>query len=185
MFKTPVSILEELMVTKRQASPDYSVEIHSDGIQGILFKCTVTVGSIQASGYASRKKDAKQHAAKNVLEMLGYRSEVMSDALGSSNSKPQNPNGCIKRIPLTNYVGKLNEIANTYQKPYPIYHEEPVPIRGKFLTRCSFLQYVCDGYGYNKKDSKQDAARNMLEIKLINKFHCFHGTYRQNNITHV
>lgn len=160
MFKTPISILQELMVQKKECLPDYYIE-NSGATPGASFKCTVNVCSIKAVGYASTKKDAKQNSARKALEMLGYTSTPVHQ------EKIIVPANCVikQTTPCINYIGKLNELASTHGKPYPAYHDEPMPVaNGILLTRCKFLQFCSEGYGAKKKDAKQDAAKNMLEM---------------------
>ncbi|XP_018577762.1 uncharacterized protein LOC108916055 [Anoplophora glabripennis] len=159
MSKTPISILQELMVQKKVNLPDYYIE--NCDIPGATFKCTVRVGSVKAIGYASTKKEAKQNSAKKALEMLGY---------GSSSSTVLQKeitllvNYSTKQAPFINYVGKLNELASTHGKPYPVYHDEPMPnANGIFVTKCNFLEFSALGCGSKRKDAKQDAARNILD----------------------
>lgn len=158
MSKTPISILQELVVQKKERLPDYYIENCST--PGASFKCTVTVCSIKAIGYAGTKKDAKQNSAKKALEILGYNCNTVCHK-----EQPFIINSSTKQAPFINYVGKLNELASMHGKPYPVYHDNLMPnVNGNFLTLCNFLNFCSEGYGLKKKDSKQDAAKNMLEL---------------------
>ncbi|KAJ8967268.1 hypothetical protein NQ314_002996 [Rhamnusium bicolor] len=150
MNKTPVSILQELMVQRKEHMPDYIIE-NSDRPGD--FKCTVKICGYEVFDFASTKQQAKQNSAKKALLLLGVNNVGQQS---SSAIKQQNEL-------YINYVGKLNEFASTHKKSYPIYCDNIVHLNGNFVTQCNFMKWTTEGYGPKKKDSKQDAARMMLE----------------------
>ncbi|XP_044262687.1 uncharacterized protein LOC123010077 [Tribolium madens] len=63
-----------------------------------------------------------------------------------------------------NVVSELNEYAVKYVAKYPNYDFLTVSVNGHFFFKCSFMDKKSIGKGMNKKDAKQDAARQMLEL---------------------
>lgn len=151
--KTPISALQELMAARTVPLPVYVEE--GGGISGTPFKCTVRAGGVTAVGFGSSKKSAKHESAKKALEKLG--------AAGKS------PDIMIIERPVTpvslfrNYIGDLNEWASKYGERYPVYETATVTVTGEFFFKCCFMDKITFGKGLNKKDAKQDAAREMLE----------------------
>lgn len=71
----------------------------------------------------------------------------------------------------TNYVGKLNEIAQKEHIGLPIYQHATImdPIthqkkHDKFEVVCIFKDKLVKGYGYSKKEAKTDSAKQMFFI---------------------
>lgn len=161
MSKTPISILQELMVERKEAPPDYMFT-NSDKSQ-FPFKCIVKLSKISACGYATSKKEAKQNSAQSALQILGL------DVKYDTDNKPASPQTTVlvpkcANIPIANYVGQLNEMASMNGKHYPEYSDTIVPTNGLFIASCLFLKWRTEGTGSTKKVAKQDAARKMLDM---------------------
>ncbi|CAH1173796.1 unnamed protein product [Phaedon cochleariae] len=167
MNKTPISILQELMV-KKNILPSY-LECPSDN-ERFSFACIVHAGSIEVKGYGNNKKEAKQNSASNALESLNYsiNDEYMVKSIQTvSTSLPAQSSSISignQNSPPDNYVGKLNEYCSTHGKPYPQYQDNIVPLNGRFIVHCHFSKFVTDGLGLNKKTAKQESAKKMLEL---------------------
>ncbi|XP_044254548.1 uncharacterized protein LOC123005025 [Tribolium madens] len=156
--KTPISALQELMAARGVPLPIY-VEEGS----GTSFKCTVRAAGVTAIGYGTSKKTAKHESAKNALMKLKEDHKSSEIIILEQTSLPRVDNV------FRNYVGDLNEYAAKFGAKYPNYDFITVSVNGDFFFKCSFLDKESMGKGMNKKDAKQDAARQMLELVKKNE----------------
>ncbi|KAL3266399.1 hypothetical protein HHI36_010576 [Cryptolaemus montrouzieri] len=166
--KTPISILQELMMKTNQGLPIYSFGDSRDG----QFSCIVKTASVTGTGLATNKKDAKQLAAENALIQLGFddlihkmKSNTCTNSVSHGETLEQSPN-CY--IPGNNYIGKLNEYASGRGLRYPIYEEPFFPEEGQYKSICKFQGLETEGYALKKKEAKQKASYKMiLNLNII------------------
>lgn len=147
--KTPVSILQELLMKRSAPLPHY----HFTQISTLQpeFECTVTVNNITAIGRAFSKHEAKYKSAEMLLKKLRH------DSTHSTSTNPITQYG--------NFVGRLNEFASQNRLPYPTYTEcrSNSTYLLQFAFKCEFGTLQATGAASNKKDAKQKAAFEMLE----------------------
>ncbi|XP_076275553.1 interferon-inducible double-stranded RNA-dependent protein kinase activator A homolog [Rhynchophorus ferrugineus] len=156
MEKTPISILQELMTEKRLAPPIY--EIHYSGPDhSRQFHCTVTANGRSVNANGTTKKESKHNAAKNMLATIGVTAVI--PAQSGLLCKVASPTHFI------NHVGILNEFASVNGCANPVYEDNVCIQNSGFETICHFLDFKSEGYSSNKKDAKQQSAKNMI-IKL-------------------
>ncbi|XP_012063963.1 PREDICTED: interferon-inducible double-stranded RNA-dependent protein kinase activator A homolog [Atta cephalotes] len=181
MSKTPVSILQEMMV-KQGMIPDYEL-IHDGGGRHVnTFTYRVTCDSLSATGTGRCKKDAKHEAAKAMLtEIAAHRNYPQLPAANTPTvSPPKSPFHSaplppkIANIPFVNAVGELQELCaeNNLHEPKYILIQDIGPPHAKIFTiRCKMSNFEEDGIATTKKQAKHDAAKRMVDkIKsLMNK----------------
>lgn len=107
-------------------------------------------------------------ALKNTLVKIDESSCIMKctdDPVFSGKKQPL----CIKMptTDITNYVGRLQEYSQKNNKAMPIYEETTTSVKGTFVCGCEFEGKKVTGFGKNKKDAKQDAAKKMFDILHI------------------
>jgi len=114
MSKTPVSILQEMMV-KQGMIPDYEL-IHDGGGRHVnTFTYRVTCDGLSATGTGRCKKDAKHEAAKAMLtEIAAHRNYPQLPAASTPTMSPSKSPfhsaplpSKIAKVPFFNAVGEL------------------------------------------------------------------------------
>lgn len=121
MLKTPVSILQEMMV-KKGGSPNYELIHDGGGSHENTFTYKVSCEGLKAIGTGRCKKDAKHAAAGNMLETIAKHNGLLPLPASPAKSpvrapppqpKPepyvQDPNG-----PFVNAIGALQVILLDY-----------------------------------------------------------------------
>ncbi|XP_071577655.1 RISC-loading complex subunit TARBP2-like [Temnothorax nylanderi] len=187
MSKTPVSILQEMMV-KQGMIPDYEL-IHDGGGRHVnTFTYRVTCDGLSATGTGRCKKDAKHEAAKAMLtEIAAHRNypqlpaattPTMSPSKSPFHSAPPPPK-IPANVPFFNAVGELQELCadNPLQKPEYILIRDIGPPHARIFTiRCKVSSFEEDGIATTRKQAKHDAAKRMVDrIKcLMNNSNDFH-----------
>lgn len=160
-LKTPISILQELTVSRNELVPIYSFESVGDLINP-RFSCAVKTSSVTAIAYARTKKDAKQKAAENALSQLGLsypNSSATSQHRETAEAPPEDYTEGI------NYIGKLNEYAQTHNFLMAVNYEDSILIKtGQCQVKCIIGDLETFGYASNKKKAKQIAASEMLRL---------------------
>lgn len=155
--KTPVSLLQEVMMQSQKALPVYSFT----QLPGLVveYECTVVVGNLKASAKANSKQKAKHLSAQMALKMLGFNSSPIniSAVVPPATSPPAS---------LGNAVGILNELASQNKVVYPTYTER---MSGslqavEFTVNCEFGKLQTSATAGNKKEAKQKAAKQMLRL---------------------
>lgn len=152
--KTPVALLQEVMMQHAKPLPQYSIVSLPGPTLG--FQCTCTVGDIKATATAYSKQEAKHRSAQNILSVLKIPGPVGSPV--KINSTPH---------VNANAVSKLNELASQNGVPYPLYAEvSSGSLRqvSQFAVRCSFGSLEAVGTASNKKEAKQRAASEILVL---------------------
>ncbi|XP_043261737.1 interferon-inducible double-stranded RNA-dependent protein kinase activator A-like [Colletes gigas] len=173
MSKTPISILQEMMV-KKQIVPDYQL-IHDGGGTHInTFVYKVTCDGLTANGTGRSKKDAKHQAAKAMLQTIaahrGYPQLPASPAQSPLRTPliPTVPE--VERLPpnlpFVNAIGVLKEICieNNLQEPEYVLISNTGPPHAKIFTiQCIVATFKEIGVAKTKKQAKQEAAKKMLD----------------------
>lgn len=172
MNKTPVSILQEMMV-KKQIVPDYELVHDGGGTHINTFTYKVTCDGLSANGTGRSKKDAKHEAAKAMLEAIavdkGYpqltatptQSPVrtpLPPTIPESEKLPPN-------VPFVNAIGVLQDVCveNKLNEPEYVLISDIGPPHAKIFTiQCIVATFKEVGVAKTKKQAKQDAAKKML-----------------------
>ncbi|KYN07398.1 PREDICTED: interferon-inducible double-stranded RNA-dependent protein kinase activator A homolog [Cyphomyrmex costatus] len=173
MSKTPVSILQEMMV-KQGMIPDYEL-IHDGGGRHVnTFTYRVTCDSLSATGTGRCKKDAKHEAATAMLkEIAAHRNyPQLTDANTPTESPSKSPFHSIPlppktgNVPFVNAIGELQELCaeNNLNEPEYILIRDVGPPHAKLFTiRCKTSNFEEDGIATTKKQAKHDAAKKMVD----------------------
>lgn len=112
MAKTPVTILQELGV-KECIIPKYTIISQGNNAGVIQFTFQVEYKDNCVSGTASSKKQAKQNAAQNMLQLLQKSKDITGSPLqrlsNENNIDIEKPSSISNPInsTFTNYVGLL------------------------------------------------------------------------------
>lgn len=173
MNKTPVSILQEMMV-KKSTVPNYELIHDGGGTHMNTFTYKVTCDGLSAIGTGRSKKDAKHEAAKEMLETIaahrGYPQLLASPAQSPVRTPlpPQVPE--VPRIPPTepfvNAIGALQDLCaeNNLQEPIYVQISDVGPPHAKIFTiQCEVSTFKEIGVAKTKKQAKQEAAKKMLD----------------------
>ncbi|XP_012229073.1 RISC-loading complex subunit TARBP2-like [Linepithema humile] len=174
MNKTPVSILQEMMV-KQGMIPDYEL-IHDGGGRHVnTFTYKVTCDGLSAIGMGRCKKDAKHEAAKAMLtEIAKHRNYPQLPAASTPAQSPSRspfhssplPAKISANVPFVNAIGELQELCaeNHLKDPeYILVRDVGPPHARVFTIRCTVSNFKEDGVATTKKQAKHDAAKRMVE----------------------
>ncbi|XP_011868292.1 PREDICTED: probable RISC-loading complex subunit BRAFLDRAFT_242885 [Vollenhovia emeryi] len=173
MSKTPVSILQEMMV-KQGMTPDYEL-IHDGGGRHVnTFTYRVTCDGLSATGTGRCKKDAKHEAAKFMLtEIAAHRNYPQLTAANTPTVSPsRSPFHCgppppkMSNMPFFNSVGELQELCminNLHDPEYILIRDIGPPHARVFTIRCKISNFEEDGTATTKKQAKHDAAKRMVD----------------------
>lgn len=154
--KTPVSLLQEVLVQSGMPLPQYSFA-QLFGVPSPEFQCTVTTGNMTATATACSKKEAKQRSAELILKQLGANALLLKNSMPAVVNTSSQPD---------NYIGRLNELSSQLKVFYPTYTEciEKNYSCLLFTFKCQFGELESYGTAANKKDAKQKAAAEMLSM---------------------
>ncbi|XP_076657703.1 protein Loquacious-like [Halictus rubicundus] len=187
MFKTPVSTLQEGLVKGGSSLPVYTEVSFSIGPQTTEFVICVTCDKYTAKGSGTTKKEAKQNAAKAMIELLAslnfsnfsaLKLPTEQKALGHnlqssinlSDSSSSSLPTCSEDI-FTNYVGSLMEYCVKNRMPDPCF--DVVSITGEshnltFTMSCTIGSVSKQASATTKKAAKQNAAKEILQHLEVN-----------------
>jgi len=178
----PIGALQERFQS-RGIIPDYKF-LNTDGASHCpTFTFQVTVGDITASGNGQTKKQAKQAAAKSMLDILDGRAPSGGDAnAAAAAAKPATDgtngeadkdgaktveNGKKPAAPqVGNKIGMLQEFCVTKGLPMPVYEVQHVggqPHQRIFTIGVKVGSLALTGEGTSKKESKREAATKMYD----------------------
>ncbi|XP_015432541.1 PREDICTED: interferon-inducible double-stranded RNA-dependent protein kinase activator A homolog [Dufourea novaeangliae] len=172
MIKTPVSILQEMMV-KKQTVPDYELIHDGGGTHMNTFTYRVSCDGLSAIGIGRSKKDAKHEAAKAMLEAIAAHRGYLQLPASPSQSPQRTPLPPVipetqrlpPDVPFVNAVGALKEVCgeNNLQEPEYIQISDVGPPHAKIFTlQCKVANFKEFGIAKTKKQAKQEAAKKML-----------------------
>ncbi|CAL1684123.1 unnamed protein product [Lasius platythorax] len=182
MSKTPVSILQEMMV-KQGMIPDYEL-IHDGGGRHVnTFTYRVICDGLSATGTGRCKKEAKHEAAKAMLtEIINHRNYPQLPAASTPAVSPSRspfhsiplPPKIPANVPFFNAIGELQDLCaeNNLREPEYVLTKDYGPPHARIFTiQCTVSSFVEEGVASTKKQAKHDAARRMVKrIKgLVNQ----------------
>ncbi|XP_012278873.1 RISC-loading complex subunit tarbp2 [Orussus abietinus] len=170
MSKTPIMILQEVM-TKRNVLPVYDVISETSGTHVNSFTIRVKCEQLSAEGTATNKKEAKQKAAKEMLDLLdkagkldsSFLPSVKSDAVHSANVTSTS---FVLDGNTVNHVGKLQEYCSVRKMPNPVYDVKNIIGQShdaQFTMSCKVSKVEEEGSGRTKKIAKHNAAKKVIE----------------------
>ncbi|XP_014215309.1 uncharacterized protein LOC106644368 [Copidosoma floridanum] len=171
--KTPVSVLNELMVKKSQC-PNWELIHDGGGTHQNLFIWRVTCDGHSVEGQGRNKRDAKHEAATKMLELIGQLSKLPQLQATPQQSPvrtplPVDPPTCPKspaNAPFRNTVGELKDLCGMHRLDQPQYKEtgDIGPAHARVFTiECSVLAFTEEGTATTKKQAKHEAARKMID----------------------
>lgn len=187
----PIGALQERFQS-RGIIPDYKF-LNTDGASHCpTFTFQVTVGDITASGNGQTKKQAKQAAAKSMLDILDGRAPSGGDAAAATPAKPaaDGANGEAGKEgekavengkkpaaqfhpQVGNKIGLLQEHCVFKGLPMPVYEVQHVggqPHQRIFSIGVKVGSLALTGEGTSKKESKREAATKMYDkLKELQK----------------
>ena len=140
------------------------------------FVVSATVGEFVTTGEGCKKKDAKQEAAKKMLEELkklpelpaqetSYRNAGRFVRRGPRISKDKQAKGEID--PSMNPVSILGQILQRRHEQPPVYellHEKVNANQREFTMQVTVGHHKATGAGPNKKEAKKKASEAMLQL---------------------
>ncbi|PIK62433.1 putative RISC-loading complex subunit [Apostichopus japonicus] len=150
---TPVSVLQELCA-KKGVTPQYDTIGQEGDSHQPIFTIRCIAGGSMGSGQGHSKKDAKQAAAKDLLEQLGVDTSAFESQ--QSNSVDE----------VTNPVGQLQELVTRLGLRRPQYEadvETGSANDRRFIISVTVGDYTKQGCEKNKRLAKRKAAEEMLE----------------------
>ena len=172
MSKTPVSILQEMMV-KKQLVPNYELIHDGGGTHMNTFTYQVTCDGHRASGTGRSKKDAKHEAAHAMLKVIAsYNSYPQLPAAPEEPVRTPiapvvpEPQRIPPSVPFLNAVGILQDLCveNNLQEPEYVQISDIGPPHAKIFTiECRVAAFKEVGISRTKKQAKQDAAKKMVD----------------------
>ncbi|XP_046467878.1 protein Loquacious [Neodiprion pinetum] len=173
MSKTPVSILQEMMV-KKCTIPNYELIHNGGGSHENTFTYQVTCDGLSATGMGRCKKDAKHEAAKAMLETIakvnGYpqlpASPAQSPKHNSSTAEAPTAAQTSSNMAFINAIGTLQELCadNNLQEPrYENVSDVGPPHARVFTIHCIVSTFVERGIATTKRQAKHEAAKKMMD----------------------
>lgn len=161
-MKTPISLLQELL-SRRGITPQYDLIQVEGTVHEPAFRYRVSYQNKDALGTGKSKKEAKQAAAKALIDKLTGSSfhdfpgaYVNDEAQDTSNE--EEPSG--------NPIGWLQEMCMARRWPPPTYEtetEKGLPHERQFTIACVVLKHREVGEGKSKKIAKRQAAQKMWQ----------------------
>lgn len=124
MNKTPVSILQEMMV-KNGTTPNYELIHDGGGTHVNTFTYRVTCDTLVATGTGRCKKDAKHEAAKSMLEAIAVHRNYPQLPASPAQSPVRTPISTVPtaaerpspNTPFQNSIGSL-QVSENKQTPF-------------------------------------------------------------------
>lgn len=190
MAKTPISLLQELLIKEGQFPQYDDVGIRSDGVC-CYFVCRVGYKNLSAEGMGTTKKEAKHQAAKNMLSLLCSNTKqlnIPTSSVPSSIPITTNHNNNILCYTPTkigetakerdkgtivtqsdptfiNYVGMLQEfcVQRGLKISYDVVEQFGPPHKKTFTIEARVNAERKRGTAQCKKLAKQEAAKLMVQ----------------------
>ncbi|KAF7993252.1 hypothetical protein HCN44_006312 [Aphidius gifuensis] len=172
--KNAISLLQEYCQKRAQKLPEYTEISASTGIQPPLFKCRCLCDDAKVDGEGQSKQSAKLDSAQKMLRII-VANEKNNLTLKSNVPIPSEllsaqdldiPLELIdekkKKPVFVNYVGDLQELCAGHSIKMPVYSDQSVS--NGFEFTCKIEQHVTTGVAGNKKDAKQIASREMIDL---------------------
>ncbi|XP_017878087.1 interferon-inducible double-stranded RNA-dependent protein kinase activator A homolog, partial [Ceratina calcarata] len=184
--KTPISVLQEIMMLKKIPLPIYELIIAEDGTHDNTFVYRVSCDNKVAIGKGSSKKEAKQRAANSMLLEIAQRdlklpisidkpSVSTSTTMYESTPEPQDEH-------FGDAVNDLDTLCldnNICIPEYQIIREEEFP--NNFVCQCKINIPEEMGNAETEQQAKQIAAERMLnKLKSLTTTSVHEKDSRQN-----
>ncbi|XP_035915091.1 interferon-inducible double-stranded RNA-dependent protein kinase activator A homolog B-like [Anopheles stephensi] len=161
-MKTPISLLQELL-SRRGITPQYDLIQVEGTVHEPAFRYRVSYQNKDALGTGKSKKEAKQAAAKALIDKLTGSS--FHDFPGAyAHEEVQDANN--EEEPTGNPIGWLQEMCMARRWPPPTYEtetEKGLPHERQFTIACVVLKHREVGEGKSKKIAKRQAAQKMWQ----------------------
>jgi len=164
-----LSLLNEIC-TKAGANPKFEIS-HEGPVHKPAFDCIVKVEREtfrwEARGRGYSKKDAKQEAARALLQSMDDRTQKLLTPMVKP-PRPETPEPDVDPDVTGNPVGELNDLCMRVRITPPKYEsvgEEGKPHARVYFVECSLTSKIKEtGRGRNKKHAKRVAASAVLKI---------------------
>ncbi|XP_053667298.1 RISC-loading complex subunit tarbp2 [Anopheles marshallii] len=174
-MKTPISVLQELL-SRRGITPQYDLIQVEGTVHEPAFRYRVSYQDKDAMGTGKSKKEAKQAAAKALIEKLmgsvyydqhdrtilnGLKHDAANVQTIGNSRVPTN-----EEEPTGNPIGWLQEMCMARRWPPPTYEtetEKGLPHERQFTIACVVLKFREVGEGKSKKVAKRQAAQKMWQ----------------------
>ncbi|KAK0089734.1 hypothetical protein PV325_005881 [Microctonus aethiopoides] len=171
MQKTPISILQEMMVQKGKV-PNYHLIHDGGGSHENTFTYEVSCEGLTAKGTGRCKKDAKHTAAKNMLEAIAKYNALPALPASPADSpvrtplpKPMPASHILQPDePFINAIGELQDLCAENELAEPVYetiNDVGPPHARVFTIQCIVSSFREEGKATTKKQAKHEAARKM------------------------
>uniref|UniRef100_A0A182MJ00 DRBM domain-containing protein n=1 Tax=Anopheles culicifacies TaxID=139723 RepID=A0A182MJ00_9DIPT len=173
-MKTPISVLQELL-SRRGITPQYDLIQVEGTVHEPAFRYRVSYQDKDAMGTGKSKKEAKQAAARALIEKLmgsvyyDHHDRTILNGLKSDAANGQiiaNSVSTNEEEPTGNPIGWLQEMCMARRWPPPTYEtetEKGLPHERQFTIACVVLKLREVGEGKSKKIAKRQAAQKMWQ----------------------
>ncbi|XP_049279557.1 RISC-loading complex subunit tarbp2 isoform X2 [Anopheles funestus] len=173
-MKTPISVLQELL-SRRGITPQYDLIQVEGTVHEPAFRYRVSYQDKDAMGTGKSKKEAKQAAARALIEkLMGSVYYDQHDRTILNGLKPDatsvqtitNSATINEEEPTGNPIGWLQEMCMARRWPPPTYEtetEKGLPHERQFTIACVVLKFREVGEGKSKKVAKRQAAQKMWQ----------------------
>ncbi|KAK5641273.1 hypothetical protein RI129_009820 [Pyrocoelia pectoralis] len=154
--KSPVTILQELAMSKKWTLPEYTLIQSKLGTHSTEFHYQVSINGEMAMGIGRSKKQAKQCAASMLLDKLPKTSD--NDSMESNIPK--------KKMKLTNCISDLIGLCSKNKLPSPVFIQvsQTGPDHCKeFTFECKVISITTRGTANSKKQAQHYAAQEMID----------------------
>ncbi|KAF7997415.1 hypothetical protein HCN44_005986 [Aphidius gifuensis] len=169
--KTPISILQEMMVKKGQV-PKYQLIHDGGGTHENTFTWSVACEGLVAKGTGRCKKTAKHIAANKMLELIADTNGFLALPPTPADSPVRTPKSQFVSYivdpsqPFLNAIGALQDLCAENELSEPIYdviNDIGPPHARIFTVQCTVSGFKEEGTATTKKQAKHDAAFKMYE----------------------
>ncbi|XP_052893222.1 RISC-loading complex subunit tarbp2 [Anopheles moucheti] len=174
-MKTPISVLQELL-SRRGITPQYDLIQVEGTVHEPAFRYRVSYQDKDAMGTGKSKKEAKQAAARALIEKLMgsvYYDQHDRTILNGLKHDAANVQSIGNSRVTTNEeestgnpIGWLQEMCMARRWPPPTYEtetEKGLPHERQFTIACVVLKFREVGEGKSKKVAKRQAAQKMWQ----------------------
>lgn len=177
--KTPVTILQELVVKRGWPPPEYNIIHQKVGCVQTEFTFELEMEGIFANGTAKSKMNAKHETARNMLQLLEENGlftpppEIKHMLIAATPAQNNNLHDEDEKCPSTgvdpvvDYVGLLSSNCSMFymeQPEYQLVRTMGPPHAREFTFMCTLLRKEVVVIGSKKKIAKQLAAERMWSL---------------------